>query len=107
MDGRKVRSDSDRQPYIQQHAHGTGAVIAGIAGLTIDCSTVAVEMHTTRNTYSFLRTTERRTLNQSFIFCGGSSKGNLLVPVLTDRKDKSTKSYNNLLHPSLQVLLKH
>ena len=36
QEGRKVRSDSVRQPYIQQHAHGTGAVHPGISGQPID-----------------------------------------------------------------------
>ena len=36
QEGRKVRSDSVRQPYIQQHAHGTGAVRLGISGQPID-----------------------------------------------------------------------
>jgi len=29
QEGRKVRSDSARQPYIPKHAHGIGAVQAG------------------------------------------------------------------------------
>ena len=65
VDRRKVRSDSDRQPYIQQHAHGTGAVIAGIAGLTIDCSTVAVEMHAPTPKYILFSTHDGKTDSES------------------------------------------
>ena len=55
QEGRKVRSDSVQQPYIQQHAHGTGAVIAGIAGLTIDCSSSRNAYNTEIHTLFYAR----------------------------------------------------